>query len=205
MNVKSSYFTLEIKLLWLRTTVKYTHHKNGELHFLKLIKKVKRTHPILILFNPLVMNVLIYILSWIHYFSVTFIVFLSVNQIGNTLNIHVTLECFHYSQGGSLGKGTAVKDHSDVDLLVVINNFRKIDDLREQLPKIISSFAEYLLAAVRGETIRIKIIKQTLYTLQFQVCCVEDGDWFDVDFLPIIDVISKLYNEQKIKIIELQL
>lgn len=55
MNVKSSYFTLEIKLLWLRTTVKYTHHKNGELHFLKLIKKVKRTHPILILFNPLVM------------------------------------------------------------------------------------------------------------------------------------------------------
>lgn len=78
--------------------------------------------------------------------------------------------------------------------MVVINNFRKIDDLREQLPKIISSFAEYLLAAVRGETIRIKIIKQTLYTLQFQVCCVEDGDWFDVDFLPIIDVISKLYN-----------
>lgn len=77
--------------------------------------------------------------------------------------------------------------------MVVINNFRKIDDLREQLPNIISSFAEYLLAAVRGETIRIKITKQALHTLQFKVCCVEDGDWFDVDFLPIIDVISELY------------
>ncbi|XP_063396435.1 2'-5'-oligoadenylate synthase 3-like [Mytilus trossulus] len=133
---------------------------------------------------------------------------LFLNSCGEVINTVVRLIHQHplYSikeviKGGSLGKGTAVKDHSDVDLLVVINNFRKIDDLREQLPNIISSFAEYLLAAVRGETVRIKITKQALHTLQFEVCCVEDGDWFDVDFLPIIDVINPLDVRRSLEIV----
>lgn len=124
-----------------------------------------------------------------------------INTVVRLIHQHPNYNIKEVIKGGSLGKGTAVKDHSDVDLLVVINNFRKIDDLREQLPEIISSFAEYLLAAVKGETIRIKIIKQTLYTLQFKVCCVVDGDWFDVDFLPIIDVINPLNVRRSLEIV----
>jgi hypothetical protein len=32
-----------------------------------------------------------------------------------------------------LGKGTAVRNHSDVDLLVVLNGFRNLEDLVENM------------------------------------------------------------------------
>lgn len=96
-------------------------------------------------------------------------------------------------QGGSLGKGTGVKGHSDVDLVVVLNDFKTVDELASQMDNILNDFSDYLRACDG-----IRIVGRTPYTLQFQMMCDSGNDWHDVDLLPIIDVWSTcmfcLYN-----------
>lgn len=75
----------------------------------------------------------------------------------------------------------------------MVNNYRNVNDLRENMKGIISSFNRYLLAAVKNESIEIAIIGQTPFTLRFELCCAHRDCWFDVDLLPVIDVIGKLY------------
>ncbi|XP_063396444.1 2'-5'-oligoadenylate synthase 1-like [Mytilus trossulus] len=92
-------------------------------------------------------------------------------------------------KGGSLGKGTAVRDHSDVDLLVVLNNFRDVEHLAENMEEVLYNFREYLESAVgKTKNIEISMNGQTPFTLQFDLCC--GNEWFDVDLLPIVDVWS---------------
>ncbi|XP_052074431.1 2'-5'-oligoadenylate synthase 1-like isoform X2 [Mytilus californianus] len=95
-------------------------------------------------------------------------------------------------KGGSLGKGTAIRGHSDVDLLVVLNNFKNIKHLKENMENVLYDFRDYLKSAVEreGNNIEIRIMGQTPFTLQFDLRCSDDSPWFDVDLLPIVDVWS---------------
>ena len=91
-----------------------------------------------------------------------------------------------------MGKGTGVRDHSDVDLLVVLNNFKSVEALSEDISTVIRNFKEYLTSTVdkkMGAKTGITIKGSTPYTLQFSVYC-DDGTWIDVDLLPIVDVWS---------------
>lgn len=88
-------------------------------------------------------------------------------------------------QGGSFGKGTGVKGHSDVDLLVVLNDFKTVDELASQMDNILNDFSYYLSSCDD-----IRIVGRTPYTLQFQMVCDGGNDWHDFDLLPIIDVWS---------------
>ena len=101
--------------------------------------------------------------------------------------------CVCVFQGGSLGKGTGVRDFSDVDLLVVLNNYKSVEALSENLPQILRDFEDYLVSNVKkniGDKAMIAIVQRTPYTLQFRMTCDMDSTWFDVDLLPIVDVWS---------------
>ena len=101
--------------------------------------------------------------------------------------------CVCVFQGGSLGKGTGVRDFSDVDLLVVLNNYKSVEALSENLPQILRDFEDYLVSNVKkniGDKAMIAIVQRTPYTLQFRMTCEMDSTWFDVDLLPIVDVWS---------------
>ena len=86
-----------------------------------------------------------------------------------------------------MGKGTAVRNHSDVDLLVVLNGFRNLEDLVENMEDVIESFKDHLLSI--GD-VSIQMHPGTPFTLQFKVFCPSMGVWIDVDLLPIVNIFS---------------
>lgn len=86
-------------------------------------------------------------------------------------------------KGGSLGKGTAVKGQSDVDLVVYLNGFGGMTDFKEQREEIIkdlkSRASEY-----HGGGLQIR--GDTPYSVQ----CLFNGE--DMDILPAIKVATFL-------------
>ena len=86
-----------------------------------------------------------------------------------------------------MGKGTAVRNHSDVDLLVVLNGFRNLEDLVENMEDVIESFTDHLLS--NGD-VSIQMHPGTPFTLQFGVFCPSKGFRIHVDLLPIVDIFS---------------
>ena len=86
-----------------------------------------------------------------------------------------------------MGKATAVRNHSDVDLLVVLNGFRDLEDLVENMEDVIESFKDHLLSI--GD-VSIQMYPGTPFTLQFRVFCRSKGVWIHVDLLLIVDIFS---------------
>lgn len=72
---------------------------------------------------------------------------------------------------------------------MVLNNFRDVEHLAENMEEVLYNFREYLESAVgKTKNIEISMKGQTPFTLQFDLCC--GNEWFDVDLLPIVDVWS---------------
>ena len=92
-----------------------------------------------------------------------------------------------YLKGGSLGKGTAVRNFSDVDLLVVLNGFLNLEDLVENMEDVMESFNVYMFSS---DEVYIHMYDGTPFTLRFQVMCPSKGVWLNVDLLPIINIFS---------------
>ena len=110
-----------------------------------------------------------------------------------TTIIHLLTQSLYIFKGGSLGKGTAVRGRSDVDLLVVMNDFKNVDQLEQNMERILRDFSDYLSSTVESAThgqVELKIKSRTPYTLTFHLRCASDCSWFEVDLLPIVDVWS---------------
>ncbi|CAC5385990.1 OAS [Mytilus coruscus] len=108
-----------------------------------------------------------------------------IDRVVRIVHLHPRYSVSQVIKGGSLGKGTGVKGHSDVDLLVVLNDFKTVDELANQMDNILDDFSVYL-----SSRDGIRFVGRTPYTLQFQMMCDSGNDWHDVDLLPIIDVWS---------------
>ncbi|CAC5425217.1 unnamed protein product [Mytilus coruscus] len=52
-----------------------------------------------------------------------------IDRVVRIVHRHPRYSVSQVIKGGSLGKGTGVKGHSDVDLLVVLNDFKNVDEL----------------------------------------------------------------------------
>ncbi|XP_028407355.1 2'-5'-oligoadenylate synthase 1A-like [Dendronephthya gigantea] len=83
-------------------------------------------------------------------------------------------------KGGSLGKGTAVKGNSDIDLVMILNDVRDAEDLKRQLPGIKNDVKEKLRHLPRSFT--INSLTDTTFSVKFSVEG-KHGD-IDVDLLP---------------------
>ena len=96
-----------------------------------------------------------------------------------------------YIQGGSLGKGTAIKDDADIDLVIVLNEVESAEDLKDKLPGIKSDIKEehllnpFFPCKIQGA------VQETKFALKFKI---DDGDnCIDVDLLPTFAIGGKLY------------
>ena len=93
---------------------------------------------------------------------------------------------FH-SQGGSLGKGTMVKDLSDVDLVVFVNRpyLKPIAEIeKEEYKETLSRIISDIKSTLEGVP-DVRIIRSDEYLLNFKIQV--GRRWIDVDVLPTTD------------------
>jgi hypothetical protein len=71
-----------------------------------------------------------------------------------------------------------------------MNDFKDVDQLKENMERILRDFSDYLSSSAAHGQIELKIKSCTPYTLTFLLRCASDWSWFEVDLLPIVDVWS---------------
>ena len=85
-------------------------------------------------------------------------------------------------EGGSLGKGTAIRGMCDIDLVLVLNGVEDAEDLSEQLPRIRGDVRSTLRRNRGGFTIRPGSLTDSTFLVKFSV--EGTNGQIDVDLLP---------------------
>lgn len=95
------------------------------------------------------------------------------------LLIHA-LNLFNSIQGGSVGKGTAVKDRADIDCVVFLNNVKTMEEHKRNLPKT----KDCLESCLKRSPYRHQITfdEQTPFAVKFKLRL--DTREFHIDLLP---------------------
>ena len=81
-----------------------------------------------------------------------------------------------------MGKGTAIKGKSDIDLVLVLNEVTSAEDLKEQLPNIKQKILNMLKRNAESLTILPDSISTTRFSVKFSVEGTHEN--IDVDLLP---------------------
>ena len=90
---------------------------------------------------------------------------------------------FKTIQGGSVGKGTAVKDKADIDCVVFLNNMKTMDDHKRNLKETKNCLKSCLEESPYKR--QITFDEQTLFALKFKFRLDLSREFeFDVDLLP---------------------
>ncbi|XP_048249321.1 2'-5'-oligoadenylate synthase 3-like isoform X2 [Haliotis rufescens] len=93
-----------------------------------------------------------------------------------------------FVKGGSLEKGTSIKDTFDVDLVAFINNFESVAEMDKHIDSILAKLEEHI---VHDD---ITWAKKTIFTrkshrsVQFKITGHEGEELIDVDLLPAVDL-----------------
>ncbi|XP_007444653.1 2'-5'-oligoadenylate synthase 1A-like [Python bivittatus] len=98
------------------------------------------------------------------------------------------------SQGGSLGKGTAMKQGSDVDLVVFLDVFRSYGDLEEKRKWIIEEIERRLTECQTELNLDVHFEKSKWpkpRVLQFRLRSKNSEDWIEFDVLPALDILGQ--------------
>ncbi|XP_041358887.1 2'-5'-oligoadenylate synthase 1A-like [Gigantopelta aegis] len=98
-------------------------------------------------------------------------------------------------KSGSLGKSTAVKEKSDIDLIIFLNGISSVKELSQLMPKILSSLKKLMERLVHDRSMRwasgLEITRTTNFSLGLVLHTVnDDGTKFDceMDLLPALDI-----------------
>ena len=81
-----------------------------------------------------------------------------------------------------MGKGTAIKGKSDIDLVLVLNEVKDAKDLKEKLPSIKQKIINMLEGNAESLTILQRTISMTHFHVKFTVRGTHGN--IDVDLLP---------------------
>ncbi|XP_028412303.1 2'-5'-oligoadenylate synthase 3-like isoform X2 [Dendronephthya gigantea] len=84
-------------------------------------------------------------------------------------------------KGGSQGKGTAVKEYCDIDLVMILNDVKDAQDLQKQLPKIKEEVKEKLRRYASAHIVP-NSLTDTTFSVKFSVQGTNGN--IDVDLLP---------------------
>ncbi|XP_055493611.1 2'-5'-oligoadenylate synthase 3-like [Leucoraja erinacea] len=97
-------------------------------------------------------------------------------------------------KGGSLGKGTAVKNGSDADLVVFLNNFKSFEDQTGNRTEILTDIRGLLLKYEKniGHQIKMTPPKTNPRSLNFQFKSTRSSDFVEVDVLPAFDALGQV-------------
>ncbi|XP_067406048.1 2'-5'-oligoadenylate synthase 3-like [Emydura macquarii macquarii] len=127
----------------------------------------------------------------------------------HTIFVFLTQNCFRNSysamrvlkvvKAGSSGKGTALKDVSDVDLVVFVSSVKDFQALKGERKKIIAEIQTKLEECKDslGEDLELSI-KATKWenprVLTFTLTSMSMGEHIDFDVLPAFDALGQLYS-----------
>ena len=90
-------------------------------------------------------------------------------------------------QGGSIAKGTALKNDADLDCVMVMNSITNASQLRSKLPDILRTLESRLGSSI-GDSWRLTSIKKTRFSLQFNMTRYSNpGESVKVDLLPTFE------------------
>lgn len=100
-------------------------------------------------------------------------------------------------KGGSLGKGTAIRGRSDIDLVLILNEVKSAEDLKEKLPGI----KEEIIKTLRENSRQLSIVPNSISEREFLVKFSVEGlhDNIDVDLLPTFyfEDLKRLYRTMR--------
>ncbi|KAK6181609.1 hypothetical protein SNE40_009431 [Patella caerulea] len=103
-------------------------------------------------------------------------------------------------KSGSLGKGTAVQDSADADMVMFINDYKTMEELKNAKPTILNDIKRYLtnpknkyLGSKPDWLNSITVGKMTGFHINVKIHLTYNGKNLpvDIDILPAIDVIRK--------------
>ena len=87
-------------------------------------------------------------------------------------------------QGGSLKKGTAIKDNADLDVVVFLNEFENMSDYISKLPHVLEELQKNIRDSVDIGGLVTKMYS-TKYSLNISLSTEVGGDYLGVDVLPV--------------------
>ena len=99
--------------------------------------------------------------------------------MSHVLLIHIPCP-FNTIQGGSVGKGTAVRDKADIDCVVFLNDVKTMEEHKHNLPKTKDRLESCLKQSPFKDQITFE--KQTPFAVKFKLRL--GSDLFHVDLLP---------------------
>ena len=95
----------------------------------------------------------------------------------------INIPChFNTIQGGSVGKGTAVKDKADIDCVVFLNNVKTMKEHKLNLQKTKNRLEECLSQSPYKD--QITFGEQTPFAVKFKLRLDSCDREFDIDLLP---------------------
>lgn len=118
-----------------------------------------------------------------------------VKVMQDTIKIPEKLRPRRIIKSGSLGKGTAVKGRSDIDLVLMLNEYERVGDLMRDMDDVLKSLQRYI-----EHNTSARHQKTTRYSVQVELKC-HSGHSHDVDVLPTVDLrgrdvpLARIYEE----------
>lgn len=99
-------------------------------------------------------------------------------------NVPAELRPSSVRKGGSLCKGTSIKGSSDIDLVLMLANYREVRRLKDDLPVLLRTLHSCL-----EQFPNVTVTGETQYSVQIEYTC-KPGDTHDVDVLLAVDAIQ---------------
>ncbi|KAK3577494.1 hypothetical protein CHS0354_026448 [Potamilus streckersoni] len=123
-----------------------------------------------------------------------------INRLVRDMHKKVPVNIKAVIKAGSFGKGTALKDNSDIDLVVFLSDYHSVQDVKDKMKFLLDVFEEFL-----GRKGRCKIEGRTQFALKINFKCCRSSHEHKVDLLPACDVLEvggKMTNARKRKVYE---
>ncbi|XP_020627944.1 2'-5'-oligoadenylate synthase 1-like [Orbicella faveolata] len=107
----------------------------------------------------------------------------------------------HIIQGGSVGKGTAVKDKADIDCVVFFNSLKTMEDHKVKLQETKNCLESCLKQSPTYKKDQITFDRKTRFAVKFKLC-LDLSPEFDIDLLPTFTATDLESPEQRYKLYE---
>ncbi|XP_050407667.2 2'-5'-oligoadenylate synthase 2 isoform X1 [Patella vulgata] len=97
-------------------------------------------------------------------------------------------------KGGSLGKGTAMKKGSDIDLIVFFNEYNNIEELIADKHQIIDDIFNYFDDLYIHQFQYMSFVRKNNYLIQYEIRLFNSNRSFHLDILPAMPVLDDHYS-----------
>ncbi|KAK3577493.1 hypothetical protein CHS0354_026447 [Potamilus streckersoni] len=107
-----------------------------------------------------------------------------IDRLVKFLQNNVPIKVKEVVKGGSLGKGTAIRDKSDIDLVLFLSDYHTVKSVKADMTQLLSTLENYL-----GRYGGCRVVGSTRFSIQVDVSCHALHE-HNVDILPACDILG---------------